>query len=127
MVQNGDLGHYDADGYLKITGRAKKCSLSAAVMPIQRRSSVISRPIRKSDKPWSTAHPTSGSAKYVSRLLCAKEGKRVEAGEIVDFCRGQVADYKVPRHVEIVDDFPRTSTTKSNATSYKDVADRFSV
>ena len=26
--------------------------------------------------------------------------------------RGKMADYKIPRHIELVDDFPRTSTGK---------------
>ena len=50
----------------------------------------------------------------------------METAEIIDYCRGQIADYKVPRHVEIVDDFPRTSTNKiQRYILQKDVAVRF--
>jgi len=47
-------------------------------------------------------------------------------GEVIDFCRDEIADYKVPRHVEIVDDFPRTSTNKiQRYLLQKKISDRF--
>jgi fatty-acyl-CoA synthase len=32
--------------------------------------------------------------------------------EIQDFCRGQIAHYKIPRYVKFVEDFPMTVTGK---------------
>ena len=32
--------------------------------------------------------------------------------EIIEFCRGQIAHYKVPRYVRFVDTFPMTVTGK---------------
>jgi fatty-acyl-CoA synthase len=34
------------------------------------------------------------------------------ADEVRDFCRDQIAHYKVPRHIRFVDEFPMTVTGK---------------
>jgi fatty-acyl-CoA synthase len=48
--------------------------------------------------------------------LCAwirlRPGERSTAAEITDFCRGQIAHYKIPRYVRFVEDFPMTVTGK---------------
>jgi fatty-acyl-CoA synthase len=48
--------------------------------------------------------------------LCAwivlKPGETVEAEAVRDFCRGQIAHYKIPRHVRFVEAFPTTVTGK---------------
>ena len=45
-------------------------------------------------------------------FVMPKSGAVMRPEAIVEYCRGSIADYKVPRRVEIVDDFPRTSTNK---------------
>ena len=40
------------------------------------------------------------------------EGQSLTAEALMAACRGAMADYKVPRHVRFVTDFPRTSTGK---------------
>ena len=54
-------------------------------------------------------------AKY-GEELCAwvmlKPGDSADAEEIRDFCRGQIAHYKIPRYIRFVDDFPMTVTGK---------------
>ena len=45
-------------------------------------------------------------------LDLALEGKTATVDEIRDFCRGQIAHYKVPRYVRFVDAFPMTVTGK---------------
>jgi long-chain acyl-CoA synthetase len=42
--------------------------------------------------------------------LCA--GAKVEAGEIIDYCRSRMAAYKYPRFVQILDDLPKTASGK---------------
>ena len=48
--------------------------------------------------------------------LCAwiviKPGEALEAEAVRDFCRGQIAHYKIPRHIKFVDGFPTTVTGK---------------
>jgi fatty-acyl-CoA synthase len=39
-------------------------------------------------------------------------GASVTAAEILAFCRGRIASFKIPRHVVFVSDFPMTSTGK---------------
>jgi fatty-acyl-CoA synthase len=54
-------------------------------------------------------------AKY-GEELCAcivlRPGEESSAEEIREFCRGQIAYYKVPRYVRFIDSFPLTVTGK---------------
>jgi len=40
--------------------------------------------------------------------IIPKPGERLTGTDIVAHCKGKIASYKVPRHVRIVDDVPRT-------------------
>lgn len=48
--------------------------------------------------------------------LCAwirlRPGETATETELTDFCRGQIAHYKIPRYVRFVDAFPMTVTGK---------------
>ena len=48
--------------------------------------------------------------------LCAwiivREGETLGAEEVRDFCKGQIAHYKVPRYIKFVNSFPMTVTGK---------------
>ncbi len=48
--------------------------------------------------------------------LCAwirlREGASASEEDIRAFCRGQIAHYKVPRHIRFVSEFPMTITGK---------------
>lgn len=45
-------------------------------------------------------------------VVALKERGSVSAGELVAYCRGKRADFKVPRTIEFVDELPRTPTGK---------------
>jgi len=48
--------------------------------------------------------------------ICAwiklRDGESATPEEIRDFCKGQIAHYKIPRHIEFVAEFPMTITGK---------------
>jgi len=54
-------------------------------------------------------------AKY-GEELCAwiklREGASATPDDIRAFCKGQIAHYKIPRHIRFVDAFPMTITGK---------------
>ena len=44
--------------------------------------------------------------------MIAKSGERITEDEIREFCKGQIAHYKVPRYIRFVTSFPMTVTGK---------------
>lgn len=39
-------------------------------------------------------------------------GAKLSAEELIEFCRGRVAAYKVPRYIKFVENFPQTASGK---------------
>lgn len=110
--RTGDLGVFDEDGYLKIVGRLKDMFIVGGTnaypaeiekqleaLPGVRQAVVVGVPDeRLGEVGYAFVQPTDDATTSVTDLLGA--------------CRRALADYKVPRHVEFVDDFPMTSTGK---------------
>ena len=48
----------------------------------------------------------------IAAWIKLKPGQQATAEEIRDYCKGQIAHYKIPRHVLFVDSFPMTVTGK---------------
>ncbi|MEA3238482.1 MAG: hypothetical protein U9Q94_01655, partial [Candidatus Bipolaricaulota bacterium] len=44
--------------------------------------------------------------------IIPREGMTIDSQEIVDYCAGEIANFKVPRYVAIVDEFPMTQSGK---------------
>jgi acyl-coenzyme A synthetase/AMP-(fatty) acid ligase len=52
----------------------------------------------------------------------------INAGEVLDHCRGKVASFKLPRHVVFIDAFPMTESGKiRKAELREDAKKRFAV
>jgi fatty-acyl-CoA synthase len=123
----GDLGHYDKDGYLKITGRVKEMFIvgGSNAYPAEIERYLETHPKVSQAVVCGAPHERLGEVCFA--FVMPKSGERLSEGEIVEYCRGQIADYKVPRHVDIVEDFPRTTTNKiQRFILQKEISDRFS-
>jgi fatty-acyl-CoA synthase len=111
-MHTGDLATLDADGYCRIVGRAKD-------MVIRGGENIYPREVEE----FLYRHPKVldvqcvgvPDAKY-GEELCAcivlRPGTQADADEIRDFCRGQIAHFKIPRYVRFVAGFPMTVTGK---------------
>jgi fatty-acyl-CoA synthase len=108
-----DLAVMDADGYLSITGRIKD-------MVIRGGENVYPREIEE----FLYTHPDIldaqvigvPDARYGEELMAwvrLREGAAMLTAEALRaFCQGQLAHYKIPRYVHVVDEFPMTVTGK---------------
>jgi fatty-acyl-CoA synthase len=111
-MHTGDLGTIDDDGYANIVGRAKD-------MVIRGGENIYPREIEeflyRHAKVQDVAVVGVPDDKY-GEELCAwivlKPGEQATRAEIVAFCDGQIARYKIPRHIRFVDGFPMTVTGK---------------
>jgi len=111
-MHTGDLATIDAEGYCNIVGRIKD-------MVIRGGENVYPREIEE----FLYRHPKIQDVQVIGvpdpkygEELCAwvrlKDGQQASEEEIREFCRGQIAHYKVPRYVKFVDGFPMTVTGK---------------
>ncbi len=111
-MHTGDLATMDAEGYVNIVGRLKD-------MVIRGGENVYPREIEE----FLYRHPKVQDVQVIGvpdakygEELCAwimlRAGHAATADEIREFCRGQIAHYKIPRHIRFVDAFPMTITGK---------------
>jgi fatty-acyl-CoA synthase len=111
-LHSGDVGRRDADGYYYVVDRIKDMYISGGenVYPAEVEAVLTNHAavleaavIGVPDERWGEV----GHA--VIRL---RSGTSCDAEEIRVFARTQLAAYKVPRHVTVVDDYPRTAAGK---------------
>jgi fatty-acyl-CoA synthase len=111
-MHTGDLATLDAQGYCNIVGRSKD-------MVIRGGENIYPREVEE----YLYKHPKVQDVQCVGvpddkygEELCAcvvlRAGETATEEEIREFCRGEIAHYKVPRYVRFVSGFPMTVTGK---------------
>ena len=111
-MRTGDLATIDAEGYGNIVGRVKDMVIRGGenVYPREVEEFLFRHPKVQSVQVFGVPDPRYGEE------LCAwiilKPGQVATADEIRDFCREQIAHYKIPRYVRFVTDMPMTITGK---------------
>jgi len=56
--------------------------------------------------------PSPKYGEIVAAFVKMKAGKSITEEEILLYCRGNIARYKIPRHIFFVDEFPMTASGK---------------
>jgi long-chain acyl-CoA synthetase len=111
-LHTGDLGQFDNDGYVTITGRKKDLIISAGenIYPREIEEVLALHPKVKEVAVIGVKDEVRGEVPKA--FVIAREGVSVEEKELRSFCREQLANYKIPKYFEIVADLPRTPTGK---------------
>ncbi len=123
-LHTGDLAVMDENGYCKITGRIKN-------MIIRGGENIYPREIEE----FLYAHPKVADVqvygvpdrRYGEQVMAAvklKDGVACTEEEIRDFCRGRIANYKVPFYVKFVDEYPMTASGKIQKFKLREMAIR---
>jgi len=123
-LHTGDLAVMDENGYCKITGRIKN-------MIIRGGENIYPREIEE----FLYGHPKVADVqvygvpdrKYGEQVMAAvklKERVSCTEEEIRDFCKGRIANYKVPRYVKFVDEYPMTASGKIQKFKLREMAIR---
>jgi long-chain acyl-CoA synthetase len=106
----GDLGMLDEHGYLYLKGRAKDMIIRGGIniYPAEVEATLLSHPA-VSDSAV-VGWPSKEFNEEVAAFVILK-GKATPA-ELRELCKSQLAPYKVPKQVFVVDDFPRNALGK---------------
>ena len=118
----GDLGTMDENGYIKITGRLKDMFITGGVnaYPAEIESFLMTHP--KIMMVAVAGVPDRRMGEVAMAFIKLKEGESATEEEIIGFAREKMANYKAPKYVKFVDDFPMTATGKIQKFMLKDAA-----
>jgi len=110
--RTGDLGRTDEDGYYFISDRLKRMINAAGfkVWPAEVEAAMYQHPAIK--ECCIIAAPDERRGETVKAVVVLKPGAAASAAGILDWARGRMAAYKVPRLVEFSDALPRTGSGK---------------
>jgi long-chain acyl-CoA synthetase len=109
---SGDLARVDEDGYFYIVDRKKDMIIRGGynVYPREIEEVLYEHPAVAEAAVIGLPHPALGEE--VGAAVALKPGVTITAEELRDYVKGQVAAYKYPRHVWIVDVLPKGPTGK---------------
>lgn len=121
-LRTGDLARVDHEGYLFIVDRKKEMLVSGGfnVYPSEVESVLAQHPaiyevcvVGVPDDHWGEA---------VKAVVVLRDGMQASGADLMDYCRGRLADFKRPRSVDFAPHLPKNGNGKL---SRKDVRDPY--
>ena len=111
-MHTGDLAMFDQDGFCSIVGRVKDMIIRGGenIYPREIEEYLMRHP--KVSDVQVFGIPDAKLGEEVCAWAIAKPGKELTEEELRDVLKGQIAHFKIPRHIRIVDELPMTITGK---------------
>jgi fatty-acyl-CoA synthase len=109
-LHTGDLCSLDEDGQISYIGRTKDMLKVGGenVAPAEIESYLSKHPAVQLVQVVGV--PDDRLVEVACAYIQLREGFSVEPAEFIDFCRGQIASFKVPRHVRLISEWPMSAT-----------------
>ena len=111
-MHTGDLATIDAEGYVNIVGRIKDMVIRGGENVYPREIEEFLFRHAKIEAVQVIGVPDTKYGEELCAWVKLKPGMTATPAEIQEFCKGQIAHYKVPRYIKFVDAFPMTVTGK---------------
>ncbi len=121
FLHSGDLGLVDKSGYFHITGRIKEMIIRGGenIYPREIENYLYNIPQIKGVEVVGIPSPKYGE--QASAFVLLKDGETLSEDDIRNFCKGQIARYKIPKYIFFVNEFPMTASGKIQKYKLKDL------
>ena len=108
----GDLGYFDKDGYLFLTGRIKEVINRGGqkIMPGEIDAAIMAHPAVAAAVAFPVPHQTLGDD--IAAAVVLKPDAALNQKALADFLRARLGDAKVPRRLLFVHEIPKGTTGK---------------
>jgi fatty-acyl-CoA synthase len=121
-LHTGDLAIMDENGYCKITGRIKQMIIRGGenIYPREIEEFLYTHPKVSDVQIYGV--PDRKFGEQVMAAIILKSGMEMNEDEVREFCRGKIANYKIPKYVKFVDSYPMTASGKIQKFKMRDMA-----
>jgi len=111
-LHTGDLAVMDEDGYVRITGRAKDMIIRGGenVYPREIEEFLYTHPEVSDVQVYGV--PDEKYGEKVAAAIQLRQDSGLTAEEVKDYCRENIARFKVPEYVDFVEKYPMTASGK---------------
>ena len=122
FFRTGDIGVFDEAGYLRIVDRKKDMILVSGfnVYPNEIEAVVQACPGVAENACIGMADEKTGEAAHV--FVVKAEGANLTEDQIIDHCRAQLTNYKLPRRITFMKELPKSNVGKILRRELRDVA-----
>jgi fatty-acyl-CoA synthase len=121
-LHTGDLAVMDENGYCKITGRIKNMIIRGGenIYPREIEEFLYTHPKISDIQVYGV--PDRKYGEQVMAAVVLKSGAVLTEQDVQEFCRGRIANYKIPKYVRFVDSYPMTASGKIQKFKLREMA-----
>ena len=121
-LKTGDLGRFDTEGFLSVTGRLKDMYKTGGtnVYPAEVEQFLVQHPAIAIVAILGV--PDTRLDEVGFAFVQTHPGMQMTHAELRAFCKGKLADYKVPRYLKLLAAIPRTTTGKIQRSALLELA-----
>ena len=121
-LKTGDLGRFDDEGFLSVTGRLKDMYKTGGtnVYPAEVEQFLVQHPAIAIVA--IVGVPDTRLDEVGFAFVQTHPGMQMTHAELRAFCKGKLADYKVPRYLKLLAEIPRTTTGKVQRSALLELA-----
>ena len=121
-LHSGDLATLAADGTLRIVGRTKDMVIRGGenLYPAEIENLLMLHPAVEQVQVVGVPDPDFGEEAFAFVML--RPGASADAASLREFARASFSRHKVPRYIELVDDFPQTASGKVKKFELRELA-----
>lgn len=122
-MHTGDLATMDEQGYLRIVGRIKDMIIRGGenIYPKEVEDFLHAHP-QISDVQITGVPDKKYGEELVAWIKLRPDAPAMDAEAIVQYCRGNISHYKIPRYIKFVESYPMTVTGKVQKFKIREMA-----
>ena len=121
-LHSGDLGTMDEEGYVDVTGRLKDMIIRGGENIYPREIEEFLYTMEGILDVQVAGVPSKKYGEQVGAFIILRDGVEMTQQDIIDYCRGKISRYKIPKYVTFLDAYPMTASGKIQKYKLRDMA-----